>query len=77
MSKDESELDSTGSLFGGLMIWAVAAILLGFFAFSGPNWGLWAFSGWIALLMLDIVQSQISNRQMYVRYLSELLYLPF
>lgn len=76
MSEPDSELERTGSLIGGLMVWVMIAAAFGIVAYIGQAWGALALAGWCLLLALDYMQSYLRNASMYVRLLSELWWIP-
>lgn len=76
MSEEESELDNTGNLVGGLIMWSLVALGLFVAAMTGYSWVLWVLIGWCALLVMDFLQAHMRNKEMYVRWLSELWWLP-
>jgi len=77
VSERESEIEDTGSIVGGLITWALVAIVLAVVTSRGVNWGPWALGGWGGLLVLDLVQAWLRKTRMYVRILSEVWSLPF
>ena len=76
MSEPENEIESTGNLLGGLIIWVLIAVILIVASIAGIGWGAWALAGWWALLAIDYMQAHSRDKEMYVRHLSELWQLP-
>ncbi|MFC4348538.1 hypothetical protein ACFO5Q_11860 [Kordiimonas lipolytica] len=77
MSEQESEIEDTGSIVGGLITWVLVAIVFAVITGSGVSWGPWALAGWVALLALDFIQAWLRQTKLYVRILSEVWSLPF